>query len=705
MNGSPAITPSPPGRLRKHGKTFLFTLIVVSVFFGGLELILALFGVRPLLSNEDPLVGFAGNVPLFVESQQADGGVMMKTAQNKLKLFNEQEFPLIKGKNSYRIFCMGGSTTHGRPYRDKTSFCGWLRQYLRAVAPQRHWEVINAGGVSYASYRVAKLMTELNRYQPDLYIVYTGQNEFLERRSYGKLIDMPEWLIDLNAVAGRSRIYTVMKDAIDTLEPNSEKRARERYQMNGEVDDILNHTAGPVTYHRDDRLKQQIVTHFRLNLGRMVEIAHEANAGIIFVTPAVNLKDMSPFKSEHRRGLSKRERHDWQDLFQRGTAQQAADKPEQALALYRQALAIDDRYAELHYRIGQVLYVLRRYDEAEGAFWRAVDEDIAPLRALYRMTKLVPEVAADKHVPVIDFPGILRAAYLRRYDNAIFGREFFFDHVHPTIEGYQLLGEALLSQLGKQGIAPAVDTAHDPRIAEVNQRVTASLDKADHARALAQLGKVLDWAGKFDEANNLYLQALQLQGPDPVLFSLLGKTAQKRNKPDESIRYFSQAVALKPDMAWEQLALANVLMAQDRKEEAVTHYLASLKSDPENPITHKQLGITLAELGHDEEALQHFNQALDIQPNFEEARYDLIVLLIRMERYDEALSQNRELLRIDSDNFFAHDSMGIILAKQGRFEESIAQFNEALRLSPNYLAAKKNLQEAEKLRKQAKAEP
>ena len=705
MNENPTITPAPPGRSRKFGKTLAFTLIIFITFFGGLELILALFGVRPLLSDEDPLVGFAGNVPLFVESRQADGGVMLKTAKNKLSLFNDQEFPLIKGKNSYRIFCMGGSTTHGRPYRDKTSFCGWLREYLRAVAPQRHWEVINAGGVSYASYRVAKLMTELNRYQPDLYIVYTGQNEFLERRSYGKLIDMPEWLIDLNAVASRSRIYTVMKDAIDALNPGSEKHARKHYQMSGEVDDILNHTAGPVTYHRDDRLKHRIVTHFRLNLERMVDIAHEADAGILFVTPADNLKDMSPFKSEHRRGLSKRELHDWMDLFERGAARQAADDYQQALALYRQALTIDDRYAELHYRIGRTLYAMKRYDEAEGAFWRAVDEDIAPLRALYRMTKLVPDVAARKHVPDIDFPAILRAAYLRRYDNAIFGKEFFFDHVHPTIEGYQLLGKALLAQLGKQGIVPAVDIAHDPRITEVNQRVVASLDKEDHSRALTQLGKVLDWAGKFDEANNLYLEVLKMRGPSPAIMSLLGKTALKRNKPDESIHYFSQAVALKPDMAWEQLALGNVLMTQDRKEEAVTHYLASLKSDPKNAITHKQLGITLAELGRDEEALQHFKQSLEIRPKFEEARYDLIVLLIRMKRLDEALSQNRELLRTDSDNFFAHDSMGIILAKQGKFEESIAQFNQALQLNPNYLAAKKNLQEAEKLRKQAKAGP
>ena len=36
-----------------------------------------------------------------------------------------------------------------------------------------------SGGVSYASYRVAALMEELVRYEPDLFVIYSGHNEFL----------------------------------------------------------------------------------------------------------------------------------------------------------------------------------------------------------------------------------------------------------------------------------------------------------------------------------------------------------------------------------------------------------------------------------------------------------------------------------------------------------------------------------------------
>ena len=56
-------------------------------------------------------------------------------------------------------------------------------------------EIINTGGISYASYRVARLMEELLAYQPDVFVIYTGHNEFLEKRIYHKRPSLPTGLI------------------------------------------------------------------------------------------------------------------------------------------------------------------------------------------------------------------------------------------------------------------------------------------------------------------------------------------------------------------------------------------------------------------------------------------------------------------------------------------------------------------------------
>src|SRR5689334_21763616 len=173
-------TPAQPGPRRSIslGKKILFALIALVISLGVLEGVLALAGVRPKLYEKDPYVGFSARVPLFVEERGPDGQELMVTARNKLDFFNPQRFPKHKEAGVYRIFSMGGSTTYGHPYSDPTSFNGWLREYLRATAPDRKWEAINAGGISYGSYRVAQLMEEIIQYQPDLFIIYTGHNEF-----------------------------------------------------------------------------------------------------------------------------------------------------------------------------------------------------------------------------------------------------------------------------------------------------------------------------------------------------------------------------------------------------------------------------------------------------------------------------------------------------------------------------------------------
>ena len=89
---------------------------------------------------------------------------------------------------------------------DSTSFCGWLREFLPLTDEDTEWEVINAGGVSYASYRVASLMEELTTYEPDLFIVYTGHNEFLEERTYGDVRAQSVVERWLKTAAARTRI-------------------------------------------------------------------------------------------------------------------------------------------------------------------------------------------------------------------------------------------------------------------------------------------------------------------------------------------------------------------------------------------------------------------------------------------------------------------------------------------------------------------
>jgi len=663
-------------------KNCLFAIFTVTVFFAGCEIILGIAGIRPALSTEDPFVGFAENIPLFVEDRQADGSMLVRTAGNKLKLFNNQTFPKHKGDNTYRVFCMGGSTTFGRPYDDKVSFCGWLRAYLNAADPARDWEIINVGGVSYASYRVAKLMGELVQYQPDLFIVYSGQNEFLEQRSYSGLIDLPAWLANLNTMLSGTRIYTALDKAIDRMKPDSRERAREHYRLSGEVDAILDHSVGPQSYHRDDVLKTRIMTHYRLNLDRMIRIARQAGARIILVKPAINIRDMSPFKSEHTPGLPEQVLADWQVLYERAQSLEKSGDDMPALAAYRQAMAIDDRYADLHYRVGRILFRLGRYGESERSLRRAVEEDIAPLRILEPMQHSLAEVAGSAGVPLVDFPAILRRAYLDRYDHAVFGKEYFVDHVHPNLEGYRLLGLALFDELVGQGIARPDATWNAACRESVRQAVITTLDTSDEGHALVKLARVLAWAGKFAEAHELFARALEVLGPRPELYDQLARSAYASGDDDSAIRHLRRLLELFPLFPGAHTKLAAVLANRGETDLAIWHGQLEIQQNPADYDTIAMLGELFERQGNDDEARRHYEQTLQLAPDLEMIRLRLACLLIRQGQFDKAQAHAREVLRDNPGQYRAHHVLGQAFMRQGDREQASYHFSEVLRMNP-----------------------
>ena len=675
----------------------VYTVIIVTVFFGGAELLLALFGVRPILLSEDPLVGFAAHTPLFVETTGPDGSVTLHTAPNRRRLFNYQEFPREKSGDSYRIFCMGGSTTHGRPYYDPVSFCGWLRAYLNAADPTRNWEVINAGGVSYASYRVARLMNELKQYQPDLFIVYSGQNEFLEERSYGELIKLPGWLINLHITLSGTRSYTALVQLIDTVRPDSPQQAQKSPMLSGEVDEILNKSVGPESYQRDDVLRQQIMTHFRLNMMRMVRIARSADAELMFVQPAINIKDMSPFKSEHKTGLDKQEQKRWHSLYRQARTLHKNGEINEALTLYRQALEIDDRYADLHYRIGQVYFQRERYQQAERSFRRAVEEDIVPLRILNAMQQTVEQVAAQETVPLIDFPSILREAYLSQYDHAVFGEEYFLDHVHTNMEGYRILALALFDRLVEQRVVTPDASWNDASRRLAEQELVADLDPSIEGRMSLMLGKVLDWAGKYDEAYASFERAFEILGPSPMLYDRLARSAYFTDKYDEAIQYLNEALQLYPSMHGAHENLALLMEAKGEPDKAIEHCWAEIEINPSNHFVHARLANLLEQKGDDDAALKHYQLSLAFQPEHEFALVKLAYLMIKQNRYSEALTYTQEALRVNPAQHRAHRALNLIRQKQDNIEQATQDFPEAAPSESHYTVTEEDLQ-PEKIR-------
>ena len=602
-------------------QALVLPVAAILIFFLLLEGGLALLGVKPALQTEDPFVGFASNVPLFIPSPGSGGRNFLVTAPNKLNSFNWQSFPMEKAPGTYRIFCLGGSTTYGRPYDDTTSFSAWLRELLPMADRTRKWEVINAGGISYASYRVAFLMEELINYQPDLFIIYTGHNEFLEERTYRKMRNIPPLIRTTVSLLARTRTWSAMETALQDMGIYPQVNNAKRDQLAGEVDTILDRSAGPERYNRDDTLKENILAHYRLSLERMTALARSVGAQVIFVTPAANLKDCTPFKSEHTQDLDPASRQQAEQILISAKEAISRKNWSEALTLLEAAVYLDPRNAELQYRRGQVLLALNRYKEAETALQLASDEDVCPLRALTPIRDITAEVAKEQEVELVDYADLLAKRMQEKKGYPIPGEEFFLDHVHPTIEGHKILAIALIqAMIGKGIVHPGAEWGEEA-IASVAAKIESRIDQEAHARALASLARVLLWAGKTEDAARLSRQALDTGGEYRQVAvdatSILVSVLQRQKNPEQAIKMLYEGIGKAPGAIELRFKLGQALLNKPfpQLEEAAANLLLVTQQLPHFDKPFAFFGMAMVKRGRPLIAYSNLMEALRLNPN------------------------------------------------------------------------------------------
>ncbi len=588
-----------------------FGVLVTFLFFLVLESGLRLFSVAGPVVTEDPFVGFSRIVPLYtLENGQA------RTADARQKYFNKETFSAKKQANTFRVFCFGGSTTYGHPFDGRTAFPRWLEELLRESAPSTKFEVINAGGISYASYRIVPLIKETLTYQPDLMVVYTGHNEFLETRTYSKLINRPGSITFILEQLAKLRVYYVLKRLIEPLFTTA--RAKEQVNrpvLPEEVAAILDKSSGLDLYHRDKAFLDRVCAHFQENLERMADLCSSAGVPLIFVMPPSNLRDFSPFKSEHAPDLTLSQKKliqgailEAERLIKEGNYDEALDK-------LADAERLDSVYAELHYWKAKALLGLRRPKEAYESFVQAKDLDVAPLRIISPLEDKL-RVVAEKKIPLLPFKTAIQdIAALRRNGSPAPGNESFLDHVHPTIERHQLLAELLLSKIAEMKMVRIEKQLGDNERKDIYNKVMSSFDKSFFINRDLNLIKTLRWAGKKAEARSVLTRLTDQIQDNPEIHKILGSYYIDDGNSEAGLKQYEQAVKLSgndPEMVY---SLATAYSKAGRTQSAMEAYQAVIAGEKVIPEAYANLATLLLEQGDVKEAEALLEKGLTVAPD------------------------------------------------------------------------------------------
>lgn len=565
----------------------LLAIVLGFIPFVLFEVVLIIFNIAEPTRYDDPFVGFSSIHPLFVLNEETG---TYDTAASRKYFFGMQHFSSEKKKDSYRVFCLGGSTVRGRPHETDTSFPKWLEIELAGQTTSKTVEVVNAGGVSYASFRLRPILSEVVNYNPDLIVVATGHNEFLEDRTYQEIKYRPDAEKWITEQAHSLRTVTLVRQLFSSKKPVN------RTILASEAKTKLDESSGYSSYHRDEKWWQNVTEHYRVSIETMIRLCNAKNVPIVLVNLGSNLRDCPPFKSEHKPGLTPEDLRQWETTFELANLKERTNALTEALELYRQAEKIDNEHGLLLFRIARCLDRLEKKEEALQYYIKAKEWDVCPLRMREAFHSILKEVATTHQVPLVDVKTMLAT----QSKDGLPGFDVYLDHVHPSIASHQKIAQAIFTELNKNKLVTSTSlwNADDRRLAYTKHM--QQLLPNYFAGTKQRIQWVENWARREKLAD-------EIKPVTPEEHVRLGYRELEIGRQEQACNTFSTAIQHKPKLEQRLVQAAFEYFQQGQLGQArrIVDCLSEHPALMANRKNHYLIGMTIAsELNDNNEALR-----------------------------------------------------------------------------------------------------
>lgn len=530
---------------------------------------------------------------------------------------HDETFEVVKKPNTKRIFCIGESTMEGFPYEFHATAPGFLRDRLKEMLPKYNVEVINVGLSAVGSYVVLDFMKKLLDYEPDLFIVYVGHNEFYGAYGVGSTISIAggQWLTRLTLTLLKFKTFILLRDVYVAL-PSQFASAEKK-----PVGTMMQQMAATQTIPFGSPLYQEAKTIYISNLERMIAAAQSCNVPLMFSTVVSNWKDQSPFINDTQNA--------------------------------------DSAFAE-----GTKLYEQGEFSRAKEAFLRAKDYDALRFRMTEEFQEALIALCSEHRVALAR----VDSAFLANSPHGITGNELFLEHLHPNIHGYFLMAKTFANAIRQHHLA-FDSSAWQPAPPDSVLMEASTVGEFDWT-----LGAIKTDLLKRRWPFNKGAVNFQFTAKNPIE-SLVFKYV-KQEVAWSDARYLlaehyakngvyhlarKECFAVSRVIPYHYnplLRVADYYRLEGKREEARAAYKQCLAVE-ENPYGHVRLGLFYLEEENASEAANELQTALRINDTFSDplrtegvsgARYLLGVAYAKMGRIQEAKNELHRALAIDPNN-------------------------------------------------------
>ncbi len=349
-------------------------------------------------------------------------------------------FQVPKPDSTFRIFCLGGSTTVGFPYGFVGSWSSFLRDRLHHLFPDKKIEVINVGMTATNSFTVLDIAQELVNFQPDLFMVYDGHNEF-----YGALgvasreVVGPRWMTKLYLALIRFKSLQLFQNFVGIVRGVFGKNSGE---PSGTMMERL--ARGQYIPYGGEKYWDAF-ENFKANVHQLVELCRKHNIPLFLGGQVSNLRDQPPFVSEQSQSPGA-----VNILLSTGMSLLHDGKYPAALATFQKALSLDSMRADANYYAARCLDTLGRKHEALVHYAKARDYDMLRFRTATDFNHFLQSLDDDLDTTLdkklVTFVDVERKFKSNATDSLI-GNPLMWEHLHPNARGYFLIAKEYLRKM------------------------------------------------------------------------------------------------------------------------------------------------------------------------------------------------------------------------------------------------------------------
>lgn len=526
--------------------------LLLGIVAGGLELALR-------------VAGYGHSPRFFRTATAADGSAIIRENRDALAPYfprglirRPQAFrlPAKKAPGTIRIFVLGSSAAMGDP-EPAFSLARVLDVMLHAAYPGQRFEVVNAAVTAINSHVVRDIAADCAQLEPDLFIVYEGNNEVIG--PFGPAGVLAPFLRSETAIRAA---VALKRTRTGQLLANLGRRGSAPAEWGG-MQLFLQQQIGA-----DDPRLESVRAHFRANLAAIADEAREAGATALFSTVVTNQRDFAPF------------------LSGTGPAEQTFQEGRQAVAAGRDA-------------------------EAQRLLQQALDSDLLRFRTDSRLNQVIRDLATGESssLQVVDTAALVAA----QSPHGVTGNEFLYEHVHLTLRGTHAVAAtlfpAIVADLTRRGLvsgpvpAPLAYAEIGPRLgyntyeqamiaAELLHRFgqppfTAQSDHATRfaawQRAASQGQALLARPDATDALREINRRALAGRPDDWILARNTGAMLLSRQLPAEALPLLAQADRWIDDDIDTLVALGWTHRALGHAAEAEAAFARARKLEPDYP--------------------------------------------------------------------------------------------------------------------------